>query len=262
MKPKATILVIDDYKDLVESIAIQLHYCGFEVIKATDPKRALELSTQIKPDLIIADIRMPRLDGLTLIKRFKASQPRVKVILMTGYYPDYEDVIKKALQDGLADQVIRKRFRALELERMVYDLLKSPEAEVRSSADAKGKILFVDDEVEVLDFLRSYYAEQGFAVSIAKNADDAVAAHDTFEPDLIVTDIKMPARDGVWLIQEIRKRDPDVKWVVMTGQDTHPVLQRLRDETGITTFFSKPFGLKELEKMTAQIKKLVKQRKK
>jgi DNA-binding NtrC family response regulator len=106
-KPKACILVVDDEKVLVDSIEALFRYCGFEVIKATDPERALALSDEIKPDVIIADIRMPKLDGITLLKKFKAVQPEVKVITMTGYYSDYMKSIKQAIDSGLIDRVIQ-----------------------------------------------------------------------------------------------------------------------------------------------------------
>lgn len=254
-KFKATILVVDDNKELVESIYAQFTYCGFEVIKAIDPRRAFELASSIKPDLIVADIRMPKLDGIALIKKFKEIQPNVRVILMTGYYSDYEDSIQEAIKTGLADKVIQKRFHSIDLERMVYDILKSPTDERRFSSNAKGKILFVDDEEEVTAYLKEFFLERGYAVAIAKSADEALTSFETFEPSIIVTDIKMPDRDGIWVVNELRKKykDQSVQIVVMTGQDTHLVLERLKKETGIEEYIKKPFSLSDLEKIADKL---------
>ncbi len=252
-RPRASILVVDDNKEIVEAIHDQFTFCGFEVIKAVDPKRALELSSLIKPDIIIADIRMPKLDGITLIKKFKATQPNVKVILMTGYYPDYEAKIQEALASGLADRVIQKRYRALDLEKLVYEVLKTPSEEMLFSTNAKGKLLFVDDEEEVIDFLRGFFREKGYAVSVAKTAEDAVDAYESFEPDVVITDIKMPKKDGIWLIKELRTRKKDVRVIAMTGQDNEVVINELRRETGIQEYFSKPFGTENLEKLSEKL---------
>ena len=251
-RKRACLFVVDDDTVIVDSICGQFTFCGFEVIKATEPKRVLELSDQIRPDIIVADIRMPKLDGISLIKKFKAVQPSVKVILMTGYYPEYEDVIKEAISSGLADKIIQKRFHALDLERMVYELLKSPEAERRFSAQAKAKVLFVDDEVEVLDFLRDFFRENGFAVSCARSAEDALAAYKTFEPDVVVTDIKMPDRDGFWLIEELKRKNVAVRIVVITGHDDHQMLNQFK-EAGIREYFTKPFSLQDLEHLAQRI---------
>ena len=258
--PKASILVVDDNQKLVDAIDVQFSYCGFEVIKATDSKRALALSSQIRPDLIMADILMPKLDGLAFIKKFKESQPDVKVILITGYYPEYEEAIKAALSAGLADKVIQKGFRCREIEQMVYELLASSAEEVVYSGDARAKVLVVDDEVEITDFLREFFLEQGFAVSIAEDAEEAQAAYKSFEPDVIVTDLKMPVRDGVWLMKKVRQIDLAANVIVITGLDARPTLEKLKTETGIVSYFSKPFGTADLKRLASEIEQLAKEK--
>lgn len=252
-KAKGCIFVVDDNRAIVDSIEAQFSYCGFEVIKATDPKRALELADQIKPDVIIADIRMPKLNGIEFVKKFKQIQPLVKVIAMTGYYPDYEREISDAEKAGWVDRVIQKSFRALELERLVYDLLKTPAGEVQYSVGARGRVLIVDDEIEITELLVEYFRARGYSAAAVLSAEEAVMIYDDFNPEVVLTDIKMPKQDGIWLIKELRNRNRKIRIIVMTGQDNHPTLQRLKEETGIEEFFSKPFSLKDLEKLTQKL---------
>jgi two-component system, response regulator, stage 0 sporulation protein F len=252
VRKKASILIVDDNEELVESLYLQFSYGGFNVTKATSPIRALELTSLICPDVMIADIRMPKLDGLQLIRKFKEVQPNVKVILMTGYYPEYEQSIKDALEHGLADHVIQKGFRALDIERLVYELLQKPDKK-EGDRKVKGRILFVDDEIEVTDFLRDYFIAGEYDASVAKSAEEALVIYESFKPDIVITDIKMPGRDGIWLIDRLRDKNKQVKIIVMTGQDNHPTLQRLKDEAGITEYFSKPFSLKDLEKLSQKL---------
>lgn len=259
--PKACLFVVDDQKAVIDSIEAQFTYCGFEVIKATDPDRALTLSHEIKPDLIIADIRMPKLDGIGLLKQIKKLQPNIKVILMTGFYPDYEEEVKVVQASGLVDSVIQKPFYATDLEKLVYGLLKTPEDEIEFSLNAKGKILIVDDEGEITDFLKEYFRDAGFSAAIASNAEEALLVYDDFDPDVVITDIKMPGRDGVWLVNELRSGKKRAKIFVMTGQDSHEVLERLRSETGIERYFRKPFGLDDLERLRTTIDGLLKKNK-
>lgn len=256
-KPKGCIFLVDDEKTIVDSIEAQFTYCGFEVIKATDPKKALEFSTQIKPDIIITDIRMPKLDGLTLLTKFKEIQPNVKVIVMTGFYPEHEKQIQDALSAGLVNKCIQKPFNAIDLEKLVYGLLKTPEDEIEFSRNSKGKILIVDDEAEVLEFLTEILRMNNYSAAIAISAQDALLIYEDFQPDVVLTDVKMPDHDGIWLLNKLREKHKDLKVIVMTGQDNHLMLERLRNEAGVTQHFSKPFGVKELERLCSLIEKLI-----
>ncbi len=251
VKKKASILIVDDSEELVESLYLQFNYAGFNVTKTTNPVRALELTSLIRPDVLIVDIRMPKLDGIKLIRKFKAIQPDVKVILMTGYYPEYEKSIKEAMDQGLADRVIQKGFKSLDIERLVYQLLKGSDKK-ESDLKAKGKILFVDDEVEVTDCLKDYFSEEGFEVLTAKSAMEAFEAYNTHKPDVVVTDIKMPECDGFWLIQELKEKNAKVRIIVMTGQDDHQMLERFK-EAGISGYFSKPFSLNDLAQLSEKL---------
>lgn len=248
---KACILIVDDNEELVESLYLQFSYGGFNVTKATDPVRALELSALIRPDVLIADIRMPKLDGIKLIQKFKEAHPSVKVILMTGYYPQYEKVINEALEQKLADRVIQKGFKALDIERTVYELLRGPSEQTELTV--KGKLLFVDDEIEVLDFLKDYFVREQYDVSVAKSAEEGLKVYSEFDPEVVVTDIKMPGKDGIWLIKQLQDKKSEARIIVMTGQDNEVVLQELKEKTGICEYFSKPFGMDDLEELSRRI---------
>lgn len=259
-KAKGCIFVVDDQKGIVESIEAQFYYLGYEVIKATDAKRALELSDQIKPDLIITDIRMPKLDGIAFVKKFKQVQPQVKVIFLTGYYPEYEKEIKEAQDLKLVDGVIQKPFYSRDLENLARKVLH-PVEERQGKQIHAAKILIVDDEVEVADFLKEYFREHGYAVAGAANFDEALLIFENFHPDLIITDIKLPGKDGVDLIKEIRRRDKDMQFIVMTGQSHHLVLERLEQETHIADFISKPIGLPAIEKLVKKVVDMISEKK-
>jgi CheY-like chemotaxis protein len=261
-KPSASILVVDDNIDHLEMIHRHLTYCGFNVIQATDPHRGLELSKSIKPDIIIADIRMPGLDGLELVRKFKEVQPKVKVILVTGYYTDYEPSITKALETGLADGVLQKRYRANELEKSLRDLLKASSENMLTVDSAKAKILIAEDEADFLDFLSDFFSDRDFAVQAAKNAARALELYRTFSPDVVLTDIMMPpGEDGFWLVEQLRKEKPDVWVIAMTGQDSKPVWDKLK-EVGIPEIFVKPIGTDKLEELQAMVLERIKTRRK
>jgi DNA-binding response OmpR family regulator len=80
------ILVVDDEQDLREAIITALSYEGFEVIEAVDGENGLEVALREKPDLILLDVMMPKMDGIEMLARLRndAWGNCVKVIIMTA----------------------------------------------------------------------------------------------------------------------------------------------------------------------------------
>lgn len=91
------ILVADDESAIVELIVECLKDSGYGIITASDGLEAVQLYNERKPDLIISDIVMPKLDGLSVIKEIQNDHPDLKAILMTGY--------PAVARDFLSDQV-------------------------------------------------------------------------------------------------------------------------------------------------------------
>lgn len=83
-KPK--ILVVDDEPDLVDLLRLRLEQKGFEVQSAHDGLQVFTRLEEQKPDLIILDVMMPKMDGFEVLKRLKASEEtsRIPVIMLTA----------------------------------------------------------------------------------------------------------------------------------------------------------------------------------
>lgn len=81
------VLVADDEPDIREILAQALADDGYRVVCAVDGKHALEQVAAMHPDLIVSDIKMPRLHGLTLVERLRADGHAVPVILISTRTP-------------------------------------------------------------------------------------------------------------------------------------------------------------------------------
>lgn len=95
---KHKILVVDDEETVRTILAKFLYNEGFEPIEATQGEQAIELYRMIKPTLVVSDIMMPKMDGLTLLQKLRSIDANAIVILMTGY--GSEDILLKALRGG------------------------------------------------------------------------------------------------------------------------------------------------------------------
>jgi len=78
------VLVVDDERYIVDLLTDLLEDEGYRVISASDGLRALEIMREQHPDLLLADIMMPRLDGLALLNRVREQQREIPVVLMSA----------------------------------------------------------------------------------------------------------------------------------------------------------------------------------
>ncbi len=81
------ILIIEDDQLLIKALNIKLTQEGFEVFEARNGEDGLKMAEAHKPDLILLDILMPRMDGLTMLKKMRASSwdGDTKVLILTNY---------------------------------------------------------------------------------------------------------------------------------------------------------------------------------
>lgn len=92
----ARVLVIDDDKDTMRILEAKLTDAGYQVLQAVDGKEGLEKARQIRPDLILLDVMMPELDGLSVLQhmRFDPETEKIPVIIMTAKGEKMEKLFK------------------------------------------------------------------------------------------------------------------------------------------------------------------------
>jgi two-component system, NtrC family, response regulator AtoC len=83
--PRFSVLIVDDEKTLARSIKLFLEEHGYEAEVANDGDRALELLEKMHPDLVLLDLRLPKVSGLHLLKKIRGHDPSVAAVMMTAY---------------------------------------------------------------------------------------------------------------------------------------------------------------------------------
>jgi two-component system sensor histidine kinase/response regulator len=137
----ARILVVDDEPSIVKLVSTTLRTRGHTVFEAFDGVEALEKAFEVKPDLILLDIMMPRLDGKETRKRLKADPRTANTpVIHLSAVGDFESQLE-GMEDGLTDYVT-KPFEPRELAHRVEDFLDPVKrAEMARAAKAKtGKL--------------------------------------------------------------------------------------------------------------------------
>jgi len=80
-----------------------------------------------------------------------------------------------------------------------------------------GKILVIDDEKATLSIFRLFLDAYGYTVYTADNGTEGLAIFQKEKPEIVLTDIKMPGIDGLAVLQQIKKIDPNTAVIVITG---------------------------------------------
>ena len=114
------ILVVDDEDLLVKGIRFNLQNDGYEVITGSNGLEAVQLAQSQQPDLIILDVMMPEMDGLTACAQIRETS-NVPIILLTAKTEDMDKLI--GFDQG-ADDYITKPFNILELKARIRALLR------------------------------------------------------------------------------------------------------------------------------------------
>lgn len=123
-KHSLRILVIDDDRGSLELTASALEEFGYTVTKSSKPLDGLNKASELRPDLIVLDWYMPKMDGLRVLRKLKEQKAtkEIPVVMATGVKTASED-LKEALEAGAAD-FIRKPIDEIELESRVKAALR------------------------------------------------------------------------------------------------------------------------------------------
>ena len=107
------------------------------------------------------------------------------------------------------------------------------------------RILLVEDEARIADFITRGLSEQGYAVDVARDGEEAISWTDVAVFDLIILDIMLPGRDGIEVCSTLRKRGLDTLILMLTARDA--VEDRVRGlDSGADDYLVKPFAFAEL----------------
>ena len=104
---------------------------------------------------------------------------------------------------------------------------------------AMSKILVIDDEESIRRLLKVSLTHKGYEVVLAEDGEKGVKAFQQTSPPIVLTDVKMPGMDGIEVLKEIKRLDPDTQVIVITGHgDMEAAIQALKLDA--SDFINKP----------------------
>jgi two-component system phosphate regulon sensor histidine kinase PhoR len=170
---KDKILIADDETDIALILKLQLEDAGYRTVHVKDGVEALEALAKEQFELLMLDIKMPRMDGLQVLKRARAGYPSMVVIMMTAH--GSEEIAVQAMKEGALDYIAKpfsnddmlKRVeraifhnRTLQENQRLQDQLAAEQkkseaillgmAEILVAVDDKGRVISVNRMAEIL----------------------------------------------------------------------------------------------------------------
>ncbi len=114
------ILIVDDNDQMCSLLADILELFDYQTLQARDGEEALHRLKEDKFDLVITDLRMPKMSGTELLKLIKKDQPHLPVVVVSGFTPgNTQNLIIGEQADGF----LNKPFTVEQIEKMLKDLL-------------------------------------------------------------------------------------------------------------------------------------------
>ncbi len=117
------------------------------------------------------------------------------------------------------------------------------------------KLLIVDDEIDVREFARRFFAKRSIDVITAGGGREAIELIGREKPDLVLLDVRMEQMNGVDVLKDLRGRGNDTKVIMVTGVEDEETI-KTANAYGVRGYIHKPLVLEELEKIVlAELKK-------
>jgi two-component system cell cycle response regulator len=256
-------LVIEDNPTNLQLALYLLQAFGHSVSGSRDGTEGIEMARQHKPDLILLDIHMPKMDGYEVASRLR-HDPQCRHIPIVGVTAlamvgDREKLLSSGFDGYISKPIDPESFvdkvqSFLRLPPPSGQTSSRPAAPVvaeqgsQASTAKRGVFLFVDNSPTNLQLARSILEPQGYEVITAPNVQDGMELARRTKPDLIVSDVHMPRQDGYALIRLVQS-DPELRqtpFVFLSSTVSSARDQERALAQGATRFLCRPLDPKTL----------------
>ncbi len=225
------ILVIDDDRMNCDLLQAVLTRHGYQVLSSTSGVEGLNLFRKHAPRITILDLRMPEMDGLTVLKEIRAVDPHAPVIILGGGATEGQENQARALRvtdfirKGLSLDVLVECVNRVAQQPVKAESGPSPASAGGPPADTGETVLVVDDEPLVRDLLVQFLSLRGYRAFGVKDGPEALSMVEQGPPDLILLDLIMPGMSGVEVLKALGEKNYAGAVIILTGTHNEEILE-------------------------------------
>lgn len=263
MADQKKVLLLEDEKTLGEILSAKLREEGYDTSWELDGSAGLKKMQEIKPDLVLLDIVMPKKDGYEVLEEMSKDKELKKIPVVVISNSGQPVEIERILKLGAKDYIVKAQFSPEEvLEKIKKYISGSVPQDKISDASKKKKeairILVVEDDPFLSSLACERLRKEGYTVTAVFDGQQGLQALEKEIPDLIILDIVMPVMDGFEVLKKMKadERYKAIPVVIFSnlGQE-HEVEEGKK--LGADDFLVKAkFTLREvIEKIEALLKK-------
>lgn len=252
----ARVLVIEDEANNLDVAQRIIRAAGHEALAATDGQAGIDTARAERPDAILVDLLLPRVDGWTVTKTLReeewAKSIPIVAVSALAMQQDRQRAIDAGCDDFLSKPYAPAELRAI-LNRFLPMAAPKPAATPKAAAKAStpverlGTVLVVDDEPMNVELLGRRLEAMGAFVWKASSGDEALATCERELPDLILLDVMMPGMDGYEVCRKLKSNDrtAQIPVIFVTARDRAEDLAKGFAAGGVD-YVPKPFEPVEL----------------
>ncbi|MBU4502409.1 MAG: response regulator [Nanoarchaeota archaeon] len=239
------ILIADDEIEICKRLKRELKKEGHEVEYRTSPLNVLEYLKSARRNsepynLLLLNIRMPEMDGLTLFSRIKEERLGVEVIIMTGYRE--EQIVIEAIRFSIRNY-LNKPISLEELSSAISHVQKK--AVEAKNDNGKYHVLVVDDEKDLCRHIKRKLEKEGYKTVVAFTGEECIDYFKKNRVDVVIADIRMPKMSGLEMLERCREINDDFILIIITGYGDHETAKKAL-KLDAYDYFKKPLSLDEL----------------
>ncbi|HEU4505745.1 MAG TPA: response regulator [Nitrospira sp.] len=223
------VLVIDDDRMNCDLLQAVLTRHGYDVHSATSGREGLNLFRQHTPRVTILDLRMPEMDGLTVLREIRAIDPHAPVIILGGGATEVQENQARALR---VTDFVRKGLSLDVLVEGVNRVVQLPARKQEGAGPQTGTametgetVLVVDDEQLVRDLLVQFLSLRGYRALGVNDGAQALSMMEETPPDLILLDLMLPGVSGVEVLRRLREKHFNGAIIIVTGSSDEELLE-------------------------------------
>jgi len=219
------ILIVEDEEFLSDMYKIRFEQEGYEILVARDGLAGFELAKKEKPDLVLLDLVLPRLDGFKVLAKIRKEPDinKIKVFILSNL--GQTDEVDKGLAGGADGYFVKANLTPTQLTEKVNAIFNNPAAAGKKPSQGRAsdrvaaetplpensaKILLIEDEEAIVNMYKLRFRKSGFVIEAARNGAWGLKLAREKKYDVIILDMVMPAMNGYDALK-ILKADASTK---------------------------------------------------